>query len=131
MAWRLTLAGAALLLGACATPAPSASSGLMGKPLDLAEGAQAAYHGDAEVGLLMFNEHCLDCHSATRPQAYVGPSLYRLGAHLTPSQARLAIEQPSDEVAAGFAPAMPATLAGQLPEQGLNDILAYLLADRP
>jgi mono/diheme cytochrome c family protein len=81
----------------------------------------------------MFNEHCLDCHSATRPQAYVGPSLYQLGAHLAPSQARLAIEQPSVEVAAGFAaaPAMPATLAGQLPEQGLSDILAYLLADRP
>jgi mono/diheme cytochrome c family protein len=81
--------------------------------------------------LLLFNEHCLECHTATLPRTFVGPSLANAGERLTSDQIRVSIESPGALVASEFAAAMPDNFAGQLSEQELTDIVAYIVAGRP
>jgi mono/diheme cytochrome c family protein len=93
----------------------------------------ASYEGDAEAGLLLFNEYCLDCHSATLPRAFVGPTLYQAGQRLTADYIRASVISPHEVVSSEYAGAtpMPTDLAEQLSEQDLANIVVYLLESSP
>ncbi len=113
----------ALVAAACAAPAPPANSGV----------AEASYAGDTEAGLLLYNEHCLECHSATLPSAFVGPSLYQAGDRLTADYIKTSVRDPHSAVApeyTGGTP-MPTDLMDRLTDQDLANIVAYLLAGAP
>jgi mono/diheme cytochrome c family protein len=120
----LLLVGAAFWLSACTPGAPASDSVTPSAP------DAASYEGDAEAGLLLFNEHCLECHSATLPRAFVGPTLYEAGQRLTADYIRASVITPHEVVGDAYAGAtpMPTNLAGQLSEQDLANIIAYLLA---
>jgi mono/diheme cytochrome c family protein len=117
------LALAALALGACAPQAQTASPGVV----------EASFEGDSEAGLLLFNENCLECHSATLPQAFVGPTLYEAGDRLTADYIQTSIRDPHSVIDPEFAGGtpMPTDLIERLTDQQLADIVAYLLAGRP
>ncbi|HLE29689.1 MAG TPA: cytochrome c [Anaerolineales bacterium] len=130
--WLLLLVGAALSLSACASETPSGATAVARTPqAAVAGGAEAAsYLGDPEGGLLLFNEYCLECHTATLPRTFIGPTLYQAGERLTADYVRVSIEEPHDAVAAEFtaAMAMPDNFGGQLSDQELADIVAYLMS---
>jgi len=113
---------AALALGACAPQAQPT------EPV-----AEASFEGDPEAGLLLFNENCLECHSATLPQAFVGPSLYEAGDRLTAEYIQTSVRDPHSVVDPEFAGGtpMPTDLIERLTDQQLADIVAFLLAGRP
>jgi mono/diheme cytochrome c family protein len=121
----LLLVGAAFLLSACASEVPSGT-------IPAARTPQAASsQADPEAGLLLFNNYCLECHSATLPRAFIGPSLSDTGGRLTADYIRVSIERPHETVAPEFAAtAMPDYFAGQLSDQELGDIVAYLMSAR-
>jgi mono/diheme cytochrome c family protein len=113
---------AALVLGACTTQTQATPGA-----------AEASFEGDTEAGLLLFNDNCLECHSATLPQAFVGPSLYEAGDRLTADYIQTSIRDPHSVIDAEFAGGtpMPTDLIERLTDQQLADIVAYLLAGRP
>ena len=130
--WLHLLVGAALSLSACASEMPPGATAVTRTPLAaVAGGAEAAsYQGDQEAGLLLFNEYCLECHTATLPRTFIGPTLYQAGERLTADYVRVSIVAPHDAVAAEFtaATAMPESFGGQLSDQQLADIVAYLMS---
>ncbi|HET7088686.1 MAG TPA: cytochrome c [Anaerolineae bacterium] len=123
----LLLVGAALWLSACTPEAPAGDIVATSAP------DAASYEGDTEAGLLLFNEYCLECHSATLPRAFVGPTLYQAGQRLTADYIRASVIAPHEVVSAEYAGTtpMPTNLAEQLSEQDLANIVAYLLASGP
>jgi len=132
--WLLLLVGTAFSLSACTPETPSGAIAVTRTPqAAVAGGAEAAsYQGDPEAGLLLFNEYCLVCHTATLPRTFAGPTLYQVGEHLTADDIRVSIIAPHDAVATQFAVStpMPANFAGQLSDQELADIVAYLLSTK-
>ena len=118
----LLLVGAAFWLSACTSEAPAGDI--------VATSDVVSYEGDTEAGVLLFNDYCLECHSATLPHAFVGPTLYHANQRLTADYIRASIIAPHEVVSSEYAGAtpMPANLAGQLAEQDLANIIAYLLA---
>lgn len=122
--WLLLFVSAAFWLSACTSEAPA-------DDIKAASGADvASYEGDTEAGLLLFNDYCFECHSATLPRAFVGPTLYQAGQRLTADYIRASVIAPHEVVDGEYAGAtpMPTNLAGQLSEQDLANIVAYLLA---
>ena len=130
--WLRLLVGAAFSLSACTPETPSGAIAMTRTPQAAgADGVEAAsYQGDPEAGLLLFNEYCLECHTATLPGTFVGPTLYQAGERLTADYLRVSIEEPHDAVAAEFAAAttMPDIFGEELSEQELADIVAYLIS---
>ncbi len=90
---------------------------------------------NAAAGEKLFNESligtqpgCKTCHSLEAGVVMVGPSLAGVGSRLDEAGMRQAITEPDATVVDGFtAGTMPAALAGELSEQQLNDIVAYLM----
>lgn len=120
----LLLVGAAFWLSACTSEAPAGDIAVTSVP------DAVSYEGDPEAGLLLFNDYCFECHSATLPRAFVGPTLYQAGQRLTADYIRASVIAPHEVVSDEYAGAtpMPTNLAGQLSEQDLTNIVAYLLA---
>jgi mono/diheme cytochrome c family protein len=118
----LMLVAAAFWLSACTSEAPAGDIVVTSAP------DAVSYAGDAEAGLLLFN--CFECHSATLPRAFVGPTLYQAGQRLTADYIRGSVIAPHEVVSSEYAGAtpMPTNLAGQLSDQDLANIVAYLLA---
>jgi mono/diheme cytochrome c family protein len=119
--WFIILIVLGRALSACSPQTPQASP------------AEASFEGDPENGLLLFNESCLECHSATLPEAFVGPSLYQAGDRLTADFIKASVRDPHSVVASEYAGAtpMPTDLIERLSDQQLADIVAFLLAGRP
>ena len=103
----------------------------------------AAGAGDAAAGKALFSQSligtqpgCATCHSLEPGVTMVGPSLAGIGSDAGSSVSgvsaedylRKSIMDPNADIAEGFAAGiMPATLAGELTEQQVNDLVAYLL----
>ncbi len=128
--WCLLLVVAALSLSACALETPSGAIAVPPTPQSIGAGEAVSYQGDPEAGLLLFNEYCLECHTATLPRTFIGPTLQQANARLTADYIRVSIEKPHDVVAAEFtaATAMPDNFSAQLSDQALADIVAYLMS---
>ncbi len=126
----LLLVAAALSLSACAPETPSSAITAPPTPHSLGTGEAVSYPGDPEAGLLLFNEYCLECHTATLPRTFVGPTLQQANARLTADYIRVSIEKPHAVVAAEFTAAtpMPDDFPAQLSDQALADIVAYLMS---
>jgi mono/diheme cytochrome c family protein len=92
-----------------------------------------SYAGDPEAGLLLFNDNCLECHSATLPEVFVGPSLLDAEGRLSVDYIQASVRDPHSVVDPDFAGAtpMPADLMERLTDQQLADIIAYLMAGEP
>ena len=120
----LLLVGAAFWLSACTSESPAGGIVATSAP------DAASYEGDTEAGLLLFNDYCFECHSATLPRAFVGPTLYQAGQRLTADYIRVSVIAPHEVVSGEYAGAtpMPTNLTEQLSEQDLANIIAYLLA---
>ena len=121
--WFIVLVIAGRALAACSPQPPQASPAT----------AEGSFEGDPEAGLLLFNENCLECHSATLPQSFVGPSLYQAGDRLTADYIKTSIRDPHSVIATDYAGTtpMPTDLIERLSDPQLADIVAYLLAGRP
>ena len=119
----IMLVAAALALSACTAQAPQASPTV----------PAVSFEGDTEAGLLLFNEHCLVCHSATLPDSFVGPTLYQAGDRLTADYIQTSVRDPHSVVASAYTGAtpMPTDLMERLSDQNLADVVAYLLAGTP
>jgi len=96
--------------------------------------------GDAAAGEKVFNEvaapACNTCHSLEADQVLVGPSLAGIGSVAGSREAgksaadylRESIADPNGYVVDGFsANLMPATYGGQLTEQQIEDLVAYMM----
>ena len=112
------VAGIAVSLAACG----GGDSGSSGGP-------------NAAAGEKLFNESligtqagCKTCHSLEPDVVMVGPSLAGIASRADEAYIRKSIQEPDADVVDGFtAGTMPAALAGELSEQQLNDIVAFLL----
>lgn len=90
---------------------------------------------NAAAGEKLFNESligtqpgCKTCHSLEPDVVMVGPSLAGIASRADEAYIRTSITEPDADVVDGFtAGTMPAALAGELSDQQLNDIVAYLM----
>jgi cytochrome c2 len=105
-----------------------------------AESAPTAGGGDAAAGEEVFNQvaapACNTCHSLNPGETLVGPSLAAIGAEAgsrvngvsAEDYLRRSITEPNTDITAGFAAnIMPSTYTGQLTEQQIEDLVAYML----
>jgi len=131
--WVFVLLALALLLAAC---------GGGGEQEEKKEPAPAGA-GDAAKGAKLFKETligsqpgCITCHSLEPGVTLVGPSQSDIGARAGTRVAgmpaedylRQSILEPDAYVVESFpAGTMPAALAGELSEQQVNDLIAYML----
>lgn len=99
--------------------------------------------GDAAAGEALFKQAtigsqagCATCHSLEPDRVLVGPSMAGVGARAgtrvsgqsSEDYLRESIVQPDAYTVDGFAAGlMPAAIAGELSDQQLNDLVAYLL----
>jgi len=96
--------------------------------------------GDAAAGEKVFNEisapACNTCHSLEAGQTVVGPSLATIGAEASSRVSGQSAEDylsesvtdPNAHVVDGFsANLMPATYKGQLTEEQIADLVAYMM----
>jgi mono/diheme cytochrome c family protein len=105
------------------------------------DAAPAGSQGDAAAGEVVYNEvaapACGTCHSLAPGVDGVGPSLANIGTEAASRVSgvsaadylRRSVTDPNADVADGYvANVMPGTFEGQLSEQQLNDLVAYLLS---
>ena len=99
--------------------------------------------GDPEAGEVLYAQQligtqagCMTCHSLEPDVVMVGPSLANIGSGAgsrvsgmsAEEYLRQSILEPDAHVAEGFAAGiMPASLAGELSEQQVSDLVAYML----
>jgi len=90
---------------------------------------------NAAAGEKLFNQSligtqpgCKTCHSLEPDVVIVGPSLAGIASRADEAYIRESIQTPDADVVEGFtAGTMPAALIGELSEQQLNDLVAYLM----
>jgi len=126
----ILLALLAALVACGGEPAPESSPG---------EGGA----GDPEAGEVLYAQQligtqagCMTCHSLEPDVVLVGPSLASIGSRAgsrvsglsAGEYLRQSILEPDANVAEGFAAGiMPASLSGELSEQQVSDLVAYML----
>lgn len=125
-------------LAACGgDSAPAGGEGEAASPAD-AGGAGSAGAGEElfEQSLIGTQAGCMTCHSLEPGVTMVGPSLATIGAEAgsrvpgvsAEDYLRKSITEPDADLAEGFsAGIMPAALAGELTEQQVADLVAFLL----
>jgi mono/diheme cytochrome c family protein len=128
----LTLAALALLLlfvlSACANQTSA-------QPTPVPDNIIAAsqYGGDPVAGMLVFNDHCFECHSTEEGQAIAGPSLFGAGAKFSYQYVKQSIQEPHEIITYVDNPQfedveMPEGIAAELSQQDFEDVIAYLLS---
>jgi cytochrome c553 len=99
--------------------------------------------GDAKAGEVLYAQQligtqagCVTCHSLEPDVVMVGPSLSRVGSEAGSRVSGLSAEgylrqsilEPNAHIAEGFAAGiMPESLAGELSEEQVSDLVAYML----
>jgi mono/diheme cytochrome c family protein len=89
--------------------------------------------GDPKDGLLLFNDHCFECHSTQDGQAIAGPSLFAAGDKFSYAYVKESIQDPHIVVVDVQDPQfedaeMPKDIVAELSEQELEDIISYVLS---
>lgn len=102
--------------------------------------------GDAQAGEVLYAQQligtqagCVTCHSLEPDVVLVGPSLSKIGSEAGSRVSGLSAEEylkqsilePDAHLAEGFpAGIMPASLAGELSEQQVSHLVAYMLLQK-
>lgn len=87
--------------------------------------------GDATAGKLVFDQHCVVCHSVEDTQVSIGPSLFRAGDRLRFDYVKTSVENPHEFTnyrEEDFGAEMPADISQRLTNKELSDVIAYVLS---
>jgi cytochrome c2 len=90
--------------------------------------------GNPELGQIVFQQYCSECHSIAEDQVIEGPPLFEAGTRLTYDYVKESILSPTAHIAhyEGLydedGTTMPTDFERLLSERELNDVIAYLMS---